>query len=295
MLRLAAKILRYDARMLLSRDEMHFDVGATRFDLEKDKEILAWIMSQALFGEATGCYCGATLYTAPDIDAATFLSRQAVEEFAHFRSFLKIFKILGTQPQPPNRVIKFLTGHERLWDHHVALEMAVGEGLVLEAFYAMIDTIDHPEIKALLKATAHQEEGHTSFGEQRTIQVLRETPGRRRQLLGRCLLSIQALKWLAPRVEKMVPKDHPVMKLLPSFLPHVIKNTELRLRRMGVLTEPLENIGFVRRWALIANGMFWAFARGLFARSKPSIPETYLKDPMTARLLAGDVPEPVEA
>lgn len=282
--------------MLLTRDEMHFDVGTARFDLEKDKEILSWVMSQALFGEATGCYCGATLYTAPDIDAATFLSRQAVEEFAHFRNFLKIFKILGTKPQPPNGVIKFLTGHETLWDHHVALEMAIGEGLVLEVFYALIDTIDHPEIKAMLKSTAHQEEGHTDFGEQRTMQVLKETPRRRRQLLGRCLLSIEALKWLAPRVEKRVPKDHPVVKLLPAFLAHVIKNAELRLRRMGLLTEPLENIGFVRRWSLIANGMFWAFARGLFARRKPRIPDTYLQDPMTSRVLAGEaVPEPSEA
>jgi rubrerythrin len=281
--------------MLLTRDEMHFDAGGARFDLEKDKEILSWIMSQALFGEATGCYCGATLYTAPDIDAATFLSKQAVEEFSHFRNFLKIFKILGARPQPPHRVIKFLTGHERLWDHHVALEMAVGEGLVLEVFYVLIETIDHPEIKAILKATAHQEEGHTNFGEERTLQVLRETPRRRRQLLGRCLLSIQALKWLAPRVEKMIPKDHPVLKLMPEFLRHVIRNTEVRLTRLGLLTEPLGSIGAVRRWSLIANGLFWAFARGLFARSKPSIPETYLDDPMTARALRGDVPEPAEA
>jgi hypothetical protein len=282
--------------MLLTREEMRFDVGAARFDLEKDKELLSWIMSQALFGEATGCYCGATLYTAPDIDAATFLSKQAVEEFAHYRNFLRIFKVLGTRPQPPHRVIRFLTGHEKLWDHHVALEMAVGEGLVLEAFYALIDTIDQPEIKAILKATAKQEEGHTSFGEQRTLQVLRETPRRRRQLLGRCLLSIEALKWLAPRVERRVPKGHPVCALLPAFLRHVIRDTELRLTRMGLLTEPLESIGFARRWALIANGLFWAFARGLFARTKPRIPDTYLRDPMTQRMLEGEErPEPVEA
>ncbi|MCI0341962.1 MAG: ferritin-like domain-containing protein [Planctomycetales bacterium] len=280
--------------MLLTREELRYDVGSARFDLARDRDLLAWIFSQALYGEATGCYCGATLYTAPDIDAATFLSRQAVEEFAHFRNFLKIFKILGAKPSPPNRVIKFLSSHERLWDHHVALEMALGEGLVLVAFYALEDAVPHPEVQAILASIGRQEEGHVTFGEERTLEVLRETPRRRRQLLGRCLLSVVALRFLARHVEKRLPAGHPVLSQLPRFLEHVLRTTEIRMQRLGLLTGSLSEIGFLRRWALIANGLFWAKARGLFARRRPRIPGSYLSDPVVERVLAGR-PEPVVA
>lgn len=274
--------------MLLSREEMKFDVGAARFDLGRDRELLTWIFSQALFGEATGCYCGASLYMAPDIASASFYSKQAIEEFAHFRNFLRIFKILGTRPQPPHRLIRMLTTHEPLWDHHVCLEMAIGEGLVLMAFDALIDTIDEPQIKSILKTIAAQEVGHVEFGEAQTLRVLKERPGRRRQLLGRTLVSIEALKWLAKHLSQWVPKHHPVMELIPAFLDHAIRVTEERMRRLGLLEGKLADIGALRRWALIAGGMSAAFFRGLFRRRTPPIPYNYLHDPIIEEFLSGD-------
>ena len=278
--------------MLVSREEMKFDVGAARFDVQRDKDLLAWIFSQALFGEATGCYCGAALYTAPNIDAATFISRQAVEEFAHFRNFLKIFRILKARPQPPNRVIRFLTSHEELWDHHVCLEMAIGEGLVLMAFDAFIDAIDHPQIKAILKSIAGQEVGHTEFGEQQTLKVLKERPGLRRQLLGRCLISIAALRFLAKRISKWVPKNHPVMDLMPRFLEHCITVTELRMQKLGLLRGKLSDLGAVTRGALMTYGVLAAWTRGLFHSKKPPIPQNYLDDPVIDEYLGGSDPLP---
>ncbi len=271
----------------MTREEMKFGVGAARFDVARDRDILGWIFSQALFGEATGCYCGAALYTAPDVGAGMFLARQSVEEFAHFRSFLKIFRILGVRPQPPNRVIKFLTSHESLWEHHVCLEMAVGEGLVLIAFDAFIDTIDHPEIKAILKAVSAQEVGHTEFGEQETLKALAARPGLRRQLLGRCLVTIAALRFLAKRISRWVPKGHPVMDLMPRFLEHTIRVTEERMRRLGLLRGKLDEICATRRWSLMAYGVLAAFARGLVASKKPRIPENYLQDPIIDEYLGG--------
>jgi len=281
--------------MLLPRDEMKFDMGSARFDVERDKDLLGWIFSQALFGEATGCYCGAALYTAPDVGAGIFLSKQAVEEFAHFKNFLRIFRILGVRPQPPNRVIKFLTSHEELWEHHVCLEMAIGEGLVLTAFDAFIDAIDHPEIKRILKTVAQQEVGHCEFGEQQTLKALRERPDLRRQLLGRALVTLAALRFLAKRISRWTPKNHPVMDLMPRFLEHTIRVTEERLRRLGLLRGRLADIGFVSRWSLMVYGLTAAWVRGLFASKKPRIPENYLSDPIIDEFLGGDParePEP---
>lgn len=281
----------YHRLMLLAREEMRFDVATARFDLDRDRELLTWIFSQALFGEATGCYCGASLYTAPDIESATFLSRQAVEEFAHFRNFLKIFRLLGTRPQPPHPVIRMLTSHEPVWEHHVCLEMAIGEGLVLMAFDAFIDTIDDSRIKAILRSIAAQEVGHVEFGERQTLKVLARRPGLKRQLLGRALLTIHALRWLARRIGRWAPKPHPVMDLIPRFLDHTIRVTEERMKRLGLLRGSLKELGPLTQGALIAGGVAAGFFRGLFQSRKPRIPANYLDDPVVDQILGGE-PEP---
>ena len=67
--------------MLLSRDEMTFDWGGARLHPERDRAVLGWVMNQFLYGEVTGIQCGHWLYDAPDLDAARFFARQAVEEF----------------------------------------------------------------------------------------------------------------------------------------------------------------------------------------------------------------------
>jgi len=139
--------------MLLTHEDMHFDFGAAKLDPRRDKDILVWAVQQFLYGEITGIQIGHWLYNAPDLEAARFLARQAVEEFQHVGNFLRILEILGAKPDKAAGPVRFLAtglmGND--WAEHVAMEMALGEGLVLQAFYAMIETVDEPEVVAILK------------------------------------------------------------------------------------------------------------------------------------------------
>jgi len=152
--------------MLLSRAEMTFDWSGARLEAVRDRAVLGWVMNQFLYGEVTGIQCGHWLYAAPDLDAARFFARQAVEEFQHVDNFLRILDLLGEKPAPPHRVVRFLsTGMmPSNFDEHVCLEMALGEGFVLMALYAVIDTIDHDEIREILSRAVRQEERHVDFG-----------------------------------------------------------------------------------------------------------------------------------
>src|SRR3954447_1971118 len=116
--------------MLLSRQEMTFDFGGARLIASRDRQTLGWIVNQFLYGEVTGIQCGHWLYDAPDLDAARFFSRQAVEEFQHVDNFLRILDLLGEEPAPPHRIVRFLsTGMmPASFEEHVCLEMALGEG-----------------------------------------------------------------------------------------------------------------------------------------------------------------------
>src|SRR4051794_29033770 len=148
--------------MLLSREEMAFDFRGHKLDPVKDRDVIIWSVHQFLYGEVTGIQIGHWLYNAPDLESARFLARQAVEEFQHVGNFLRILEILKAEPAKANATVRFLAtgmmGGD--WGEHVALEMAVGEGLVLQAFYAMIETIDNEEIVAILKRGVKQEERH---------------------------------------------------------------------------------------------------------------------------------------
>src|SRR3982074_3023346 len=130
--------------MLLTRQEMTFDFGPARLDPARDKALLGWVMNQFLFGEVTGIQCGHWLYEAPDLEAARFFSRQAVEEFQHVDNFLRILEVLGEKPLPAHPMVRFLTSGmmPATFAEHVCLEMALGEGFVLMALYGVIDTID---------------------------------------------------------------------------------------------------------------------------------------------------------
>src|SRR5213596_1753597 len=182
--------------MLLTREEMTFDFGGARLRPERDKRLLGWMMNQFLYGEVTGIQCGHWLYDAPDLDAARFFSRQAVEEFQHVDNFLKILEMLGEPPAPAHRMVRFLTSGmmPSSFEEHVCLEMALGEGFVLMALYGVIDTLDHEEIRAVLQRAVKQEERHVEFGERRTAQALRDRPALRRRLLGLSLVSIWAVR-----------------------------------------------------------------------------------------------------
>ena len=128
------------------------------------------MFNQFLYGEVTGIQVGHWLYDAPDLEAAKFLARQSLEEMQHVDNFLRIMTMLGCQPKPAHAAVRFLaTGMMgSSWAEHVALEMAQGEGFVLQAFYAVIDTLDHKPSVDILRRAVKQEERHVEFGEQQT-------------------------------------------------------------------------------------------------------------------------------
>lgn len=278
--------------MLLSREEMHFDFGGAKLDPVRDRDTLAWMMNQFLYGEVTGIQIGHWLYDAPDLDAARFLSRQAVEEFQHVGNFLRIFEILGVKPGPAHPAVRFLaTGMMGgSWEEHVALEMAIGEGLVLQAFYALIELIDEPEIVSILRRGVRQEETHVDFGERRTVLALAERPEIGRPLLGFALVSLFAVDRLASYMKSRLPSDHETMRQLPAFLGHTVRCAELRLRRMGLLSRPLEELSGFERARLVAGAYAFkareagrAPLRLLPGLGAKRLTDTYLRDPALTR------------
>jgi hypothetical protein len=261
---------------------MTFDFGGARFDLERDRDTLAWIFSQYLYGEVTGVQVGHWLEIAPDFDAAQFLARQANEEMAHVKLFLRILDSLGATPQPPHRALKFLATDfaGATFEEHCHLEMAVGEGFVLTAIYAFIDTLPEGEIRTLMSGLARQEEGHVNFGEQQTLKALTRRPGLAPHLLGLTLTAMLGVRAIARYTSKRFG-DHPVLRRMPAFLEHSNRVTELRLARLGVIQRPIASLGKGERATLIARSTASRYARVFNPmRRKPAkLTKTYLADP----------------
>lgn len=269
--------------MLLSREEMTVDFGGARLDPTRDRDALAWMMSQFLYGEVTGIQVGQWLYDAPDLESARFLARQAVEELQHVDNFLRIMALLEVEPRPPHPMLRLLaTGMMgSSWAEHVSLEMAAGEGYVLMCLYALIDTLDHPQVVEILSRAVRQEERHVAFGEQQTMKLVTARPSLRRRLLGLNLVSLWAVGRLARFMESRLPQDSPALRQLPHFLRRVVAAHEARMLRMGLLAGPLCDLSAVRRALLVAE----AYAAKLLAvplrlvRRKKRLTDTYLSDP----------------
>jgi hypothetical protein len=265
--------------MLVPREALRFDFGGARFQLPRDAALLGWVADQFLYGEVTGIQCGHWLYAAPTLEAAGFFARQATEELAHVRVFLRIHSLLGTRPGPAHPVVRWLsTGSMgRDFAEHVCSEMAVGEGMVLAVFQALIDTIDAPGIVRLLEGAARQEERHVAFGEQQTAALVLREPALADLLLGMNLLSLLALPRLARHVRRRLGNDHPVLGQAEAFLGHVVVLTELRLQRMGVLRGTLAELGILRRGWLVVRAQL----HRQWARFRPirRLTDTYLEDP----------------
>jgi hypothetical protein len=275
--------------MLLTRAEQTYDFGGARFDIERDRDVLAWIFSQFLFGEVTGVQVGTWLAQAPDFDAAQFLARQANEEMAHVKLFLRVLASLDAEPRPPHRALKFLAtdfaGGTFL--EHCALEMALGEGFVLMAIYALIDTLPESETRRLLVGLSRQEEGHVSFGEDQTARALDRDPDQARHVLGLALVSFAALGRLGGWVRRRYP-DHPVLSQMPGFLRATLDAAEVRMRRMGLLERPLARISASEKAGLAVASVGRRYGRALNPfRPKPvPLTETYLEDPAVRSRLA---------
>ncbi len=271
-------------QMRVSRDELRFDFGDARFRLPRDRALLGWIVDQFLYGEVTGIQVGYWLYGAPSLEAASFFARQASEELAHVRVFLRIHALLGTTPGPPHPVVRFLSTGAMGTDYaeHVATEMAVGEGLVLAVFQALIDTIEAPEIVRLLEGAARQEEHHVAFGEAETVRLVAEHPGLADDLLGANLLSLIALPRLARFIQRRLGTEHEVLRHTEAFLAHVVRISELRLQRLGVLRGSLRDLGWRRRARLMARAIL-RHQLNRFRRPR-RLTDTYLADPQLRRL-----------
>src|ERR1700759_5804386 len=195
---------------------MTYNFGTDKLDPTRDQALLEWMFNQFLYGEVTGIQVGHWLYDAPDLEAAKFLARQSLEEMQHVDNFLRIMMMLGCQPKPAHPAVRFLaTGMMgSSWAEHVALEMAQGEGFVLQAFYAVIDTLDHKPSKAILRRAVKQEERHVEFGEQQTAKAIEGRPWLRRRLLGLALVSMWGVRRLARYIERKLGKGQPGVKNL---------------------------------------------------------------------------------
>lgn len=279
--------------MLLTREEMEFDFHGAKLDPVKDKEVIVWAVQQFLYGEITGIQIGHWMFNAPDLESARFLARQAVEEFQHVGNFLRILEILKAEPQPAASSVRFLAtglmGGD--WAEHVALEMALGEGLVLQAFYAMIATVDNEEIAAILKRGVRQEERHVEFGEQQTQKAIQGKPWLRRRLLGLALVSLWGVSKLESFMKSRLPQDHPALKQLPDLVRHSIRMADVRFQRIGLSERPLSELSALAKIALVIEAYGGKLLGGLL--SIPAIPlkllgflrpkrltDTYLTDPL---------------
>jgi bacterioferritin (cytochrome b1) len=296
--------------MLLTREEMTFDFGGAKLDPTRDRELLEWMFNQFLYGEVTGIQVGHWLYDAPDLEAAKFLARQSLEEMQHVDNFLRIMTMLNCQPKPAHPAVRFLsTGMMgSSWAEHVALEMAQGEGFVLQAFYAVIDTLDHKPTVDILRRAVKQEERHVEFGEDQTRKAIEGKPWLRRRILGLSLVSMWGVRKLASYMEKKLPADHVVLRHLPAFLAHANRCAELRLRRIGVLERPLEEMSGAKRALLIAEAYGGKLLGGLGSLlatplkllpwfRKKRVTDTYLLDPHVTgyQLPAPDARAEIEA
>ena len=259
-----------------------FDFGDARFDLEneRDRGILRFMLSQALFGEATGVYCGRSLYAAQTLEAAQFYVRQARQELNHLQLFADIFRELDLQPEPAHWVIRVLAAHNDYYPLKVLMEHALGEGMVLDIFRdVLMQTLPDsdprvPTIKKKLRVICREEEEHVAWGEKETRRMLAERPGLKRAFYG--LMELQL--WLVPFAVKGLKEqapDHPVMRRLDDFVAYVHDRVWEQGRQLGFA--PLTPPSRAERALAIAAGL-GLLARSQVARSRSHLDKSYLQE-----------------
>ena len=191
---------------------------------------------------------------------------------------------MGEKPEAAHWAVKFLSSGMmgNSWGEHVALEMALGEGLVLGAFYALVDTIDDPEIHRILASAAGEEERHVEFGERETQSWLASHPGTREELLGQALVQAWALRKLKGFISRRLLSgemaEHPVLKQFDAFFAHTIETFEMRIQRLRLCWFPIQELGrWERVWLVVTLPLRKLVTR--FRIKRPLLTSTYLKDP----------------
>ena len=206
--------------MLLTREEMTFDFGGASSTVATCASGCSTSSSTArspASRSVTGC-------TTRPISRRRSSSRgQSLEEMQHVDNFLRIMTMLGCQPKPAHPAVRFLaTGMMGgSWAEHVALEMAQGEGFVLQAFYAVIDTLDHKPSVDILRRAVKQEERHVEFGEQQTAKAIEgkrvAAPPPARAVAG---VDVGRAPARAATWRSGCPPITSVLRHLPAFLEH---------------------------------------------------------------------------
>jgi hypothetical protein len=259
-----------------------YDFKGASFDLENtdDRELLRFILSQALYGEATGVYCGKSLYSAGSLEAARFYVRQAKQELAHLQLFADIFRALDMKPLPAHWVVKLLSSHNNYYPLKVLMEHAIGEGMVLDIFKdLLLQTLPDsdrrvPLIKKKLRVVCKEEEEHVAWGEKETRRLLGEKPWLATPYYGLLELQMAVLPMLVRAFEKRIGK-HPVLAHLPGFLDHVKNRVWSQGRSLGFVPETRP--GVLRRWYAMGYGLA-LFVRSQFARSTSRLEKIYIDE-----------------
>lgn len=263
-------------------DEELYDFGGAQWDLnsQTDREILRFILSQALYGEATGVYCGKSLYSAGSLEAARFYLRQAKQELAHLSLFADIFRQLDMKPLPAHWVIRLLSSHNNYYPLKVLMEHAIGEGMVLDIFKdLLLQTLPDsdprvPLIKKKLRVVCREEEEHVAWGEKETRRLLTEQPWLRTPYYGLVELQMAVLPFMVRAFEKQAG-THPVLKHLPGFLEHVRSRVYRQSKELGIV--PPVTPSTPKRALAMGYGLA-LFVRSQFARSKSTLEKTYIHE-----------------
>ncbi len=259
-----------------------YDFQGDRFDLEKpeDRDIVRFMLSQALFGEATGVYCGKSLFAARSLEAARFYLRQAKQELAHLELFAEIFRQLELEPVDAHWVVRLLSSHNNYYPFKVLMEHAIGEGMVLDIFKdVLLQTLpeNHPASPSILKklrVVCAEEVEHVQWGEKEVRRLLQIQPWLRWPFFGVVELQLAVLPFLVRAFERR-GIGHPVLRHLRPFTEHVIARVIQQSRDLGFY--PAERPGFFTRWAAMAAGAL-LFVRSQFARSFSTLDRTYLTE-----------------
>jgi hypothetical protein len=259
-----------------------FDFHGATFDLSDpgDREIVRFVLSQALYGEATAIYCGRSLYAARSLEAAQFYVRQARQELRHLQLFAEIFRALDLQPSRGHWVVRLLSTHNDYYPLKVLLEHAVGEGLVLDIFKdVLLQTLPDsdsrvPDIKKKLRVICREEAEHVAWGDKETLEMLAHKPWLRWPYYGLVELQLSTLPWLVRRFRKGYG-THPVLSQLEAFLAHAREGIYAKGRRLGFVPE-LRPAWPLRAWAMGLGILL--YLRSRVARSSSKLEKIYLRE-----------------
>jgi hypothetical protein len=265
-----------------AQDDAPYDFGGATFDLNQseDRAILRFILSQALYGEATGVYCGKSLFAARSLEAANFYARQARQELGHLKLFADIFRELGLEPDPPHWSLRLLSAHNNYYPLKVLMEHAIGEGMVLDVFKDLLlqtlpdDDPRVPPIKKRLRVICKEEAEHVAWGEKETRRLVTEQPWLKTPFFGLVELQLAAVAALA-RAFRSSTEGHPVLEHLDDFVEHVRARVYAQGKRLGFI--PAERPGVLRRLGSMGFGVA-LFARSQIATSRSRLDKTYLRE-----------------